>query len=93
MGDVVDIEIYKKSKDIESDYLEFLSHVNKYISTPTTVGELARAFYLSLRYLQGTVNAMGILSMISPVPTTEFEEMKQMVTSYLNQLSEDVQKY
>lgn len=92
MGDLVKLEDYRQSNKLEEEYLQFLSHINKFMKIPTSIGEMARAFYFTLRYLEGTVNGLAILSLIKSMPQDELEEMKVMVTEYMDRLSADLKQ-
>ena len=50
-------------------------------------------FYFTLRYLEGSVNCLDMLSILTTQPEQQIQEMKKMVRNYLEGLSEDLQKY
>ena len=62
MGDIINLKDYKESAVLEEEYLKFLTHVNKFVGIPTTIPELAKTFYFTLRYLEGSVNCLDMLS-------------------------------
>lgn len=93
MNKVVNLDDYRKSNQLEEEYLKFLTHVNKFVGIPTNVCELTKAFYFILRYMEGTINCFETLSILKPMPEKEMNEMRQMVVNYLNGLSQDLQKY
>lgn len=93
MGKIVSLDDFRKSNEIEEEYLKFLSHVNKFMKIPTNIPELARAFYFTLRYLEGNVNCFEILSVIKNLPPDEVDELRNHLTSYLDSLSNDLKKY
>lgn len=93
MGDIINLKDYKESAVLEEEYLKFLTHVNKFVGIPTTIPELAKTFYFTLRYLEGSVNCLDMLSILTTQPEQQIQEMKKMVRNYLEGLSEDLQKY
>lgn len=93
MGKVVNLDDFRKSNELEDEYLKFLSHVNKFVKIPTNIPELSRAFYFILRYLEGTINCFEILSVIKNLPQDEVSQLRQHLTAYLEGLSDDLQKY
>lgn len=92
-NNVINLEDYRKSNEMEEDYLKFLSHVNKFMKVPTTIPETVRAFYFTLRYLEGTINAFSILSIIKYMPEEQITEVKNMVINYMSSLIDDLKKY
>lgn len=89
----VDLNTWRQCSDIEEDYLKFLSHINKYLRVPTDVPDLTRCFYFTLRYLEGTVNALDILSMVKPLPEKEIEELKAHVIEQLDEIKTSLMKF
>lgn len=78
---------------MEQEYLKFLTHINKYLHVPTDVPELIKSFYFVLRYLEGTVNAFEILSVVKRLPQDKVDEMRSMVLSYMDKIQRDLEKY
>lgn len=93
MSKVVNLDDYRKSNELEEEYLKFLTHVNKFVGIPTSVPELSKAFYFILRYMEGTINCFETLSILKPMPEQQMEEMRNMVITYLQGLTQDLQKY
>ena len=95
MSNVLDLERFRQNKQYaelyESKYLKFLSHVNKFTGVPTSINKCIELFYMSLRYLEGTVNALGILSTIKMnTNNNDVEQLKTMVIAWLQQLIDDI---
>lgn len=90
MGDVVKIDDYRKSQALEEEYLKFLSHVNKFVKTPTDIVELAKCFYFTLRYLEGNINCLEVLSLMNRVQSDQTVEMKNHVVQWMDRLTEDL---
>lgn len=86
---VINLNEYRESKQLENDYLKFLTYVNKYTGIPITLAQLVRVFFLNLRWLEGTVNCLSVLSIVS-INDKEIEETKTMVIDYLNKIIEDI---
>ena len=82
MGDIINLKDYKESAVLEEEYLKFLTHVNKFVGIPTTIPELAKTFYFTLRYLEGSVNCLDMLSILTTQPEQQIQEMKKMVRNY-----------
>lgn len=93
MAEIINLDDFRKANEIEEDYLKFLTHVNKFVKIPTNIPELSRCFYFILRYLEGTVNALEILSVIKNLPENEVYELKNQIIKYLDGLSADLRKY
>lgn len=93
MGDLINLEEYRQSNEMEKEYLKFLTHINKYLHIPTDVPELMKCFYFILRYLEGTVNAFEILSVVKRLPQDKVDEMRSMVLSYMDKIQSDLEKY
>ena len=89
MGKVINLNEFKESKQLETDYLKFLTYVNKYTGIPTNLVQLVRVFFLNLRWLEGSVNCLSVLSIVS-TNDKEIEETKTMVIDYLNKIIEDI---
>ena len=89
MGKVINLNEFKESKQLENDYLKFLTYVNKYTGIPTNLVQLVRVFFLNLRWLEGSVNCLSVLSIVS-TNDKEIEETKTMVIDYLNKIIEDI---
>lgn len=89
MGKVINLNEFKESKQLENDYLKFLTYVNKYTGIPINLAQLVRVFFLNLRWLEGTVNCLSVLSIVS-INDKEIEETKTMVIDYLNKIIEDI---
>ena len=93
MGDIVDLDTWRQCSDIEKDYLNFLTHVNKYIKPPMSMPDLIRSFYFITRYLEGTVNSLDILSLVKPLPQNELDKLREHVISKLDEIKESLMKY
>ena len=52
-----------------------------------------RAFYLILRYLEGTINCFETLSILKPMSEKDVSSLRQMVIEYLQGLQQELQKY
>ena len=91
MGDVVKLEDYRIGHSLEEDHQKFLVHVNKYNGIPTNTMELCQCFYNIIRYLEGTVNCLDTLSLINE--TTEMQELRQQIVSWLDSITNDLKKY
>ena len=92
MGEIVKLEDFRKSNELEEEYLKFLTNINKFVKIPTNVPELARCFYFTLRYLEGNINCLEILSLIKNIPEDDIQEMKKQLLMYLDGLVSDLQK-
>lgn len=94
MGKLIDFNKYKGDKEsgdvLENKYLKFLTYVNKFTGTPTTGDKLAEILYYNLRYLEGTVNGMSMMSFLNVMTRKEIEEGKRLIIGWLNQIIEDV---
>lgn len=90
MGQLINLQEFKESKNYEKEYLKFLTYINKYLSIPTDVPSLAKNFYFTLRYLEGTMNCLSILSMVKQFDPKLVEEMKTMIGSYLQEIQDQL---
>ena len=90
---VISLDEYRQCNNLEEDYLKFLSHVNKFIKPPTSIPETIKIFYLILRYLEGTINAFSILTLVKRVPPEMITETKEMVINHLQSLIDDLKQY
>ncbi len=93
MGDVINLSDYRDSAKLEEEYLQFLTHVTKMVKTPMSIPELSKACYLSLRYLEGNINCLNILSMLKSGTSEEAEDLKRMICLYMEELLNDLNKY
>lgn len=93
MADIINLDDFRKSNELEEEYLKFLTHTNKFVKVPTNIPELARCFYFTLRYLEGNINAFDILTILKPLPENEVAELKEMLVKYLTGLLEDLNKF
>lgn len=89
---VINLDEYRQFNKMEKDYQAFLTYVNKMLKIPKDVPSLARCFYFILRYLEGTVNCMFLLSILPNIPQTQTFELKKMVIQYLEGILEDLKK-
>ena len=90
---VVDLATWKQCKNVEEDYLSFLTYINKYLKPPTSMPDLIRTFYFTLRYLEGTVNALDILSLIKNLPEDQVETLKSHVINMLDEIKTSLTKF
>lgn len=93
MGKILNLEAYRQSDKIEDEYQEFYSHVRKYLKLPTTVPEMIKSFYFTVRYLEGTINAFDVLTLAKRIPEDQIDDMRVMITSELDRLANDLKKY
>jgi len=93
MGEVVSLDAFRNNNKLEEEYLQFLSHVNKFVKIPTNIPELAKCFYFTLRYLEGNINCFTILSLIKNMPPEDVEDLRTQIITYLDGLSNDLQKF
>ena len=90
MGKLIDITEYLKCKNIEEDYQKFLTHVNKFIGIPKDVISLSKAFYCTLRYLEGTINCLAFLPLLKPVNEKYYKELKEQIIIWLEGILQDL---
>ena len=100
MTNILDFSKFKEIKDsqeslegnrLEDNYLKYLTHVNKFTGTPTTLDGVFEVFYYTIRYLEGTINALSVLKAINVhIPNTVFEEGKQKIITWLESIIEDL---
>ena len=90
MGDLIKIQDYKDSKGLEEEYQKFLVYVNKFIGIPSKPPEIVKAFYLCLRYLEGTINCLQTLDALGLISDIESHEIHEMVSTYLKGLETEL---
>ena len=90
MGKLININEYLKQQEIEKDYQKFLTQINKLIPLPTDIPKLIKAFYFTLRYLEGNVNGFSLLSAFGKIPYKEANQLKTIVVNYLEDILEDL---
>ena len=93
MGKVINLDDYRQSAKLEDEYQQYYSHVRQYLKLPTSIPELIKSFYFTLRYLEGTVNAFDVLTLAKRVPEEDIDEMRVMITSELDRIANDLKKY
>ena len=90
MGKIISILGYKNSKQFEEEYQKFFSYVNKRMGLPLDFGKLTLIFYCTLRYLEGTVNCMGILPLTKKIDEKLWRALLEHVITWLEGIVEDL---
>jgi hypothetical protein len=95
MTNIVDFIKFKETREdsnqLENNYLKFLTHVNQFLGIPSDMNKAFEVIYYNLRYLEGTINAISILSMLNrSIPRKDIEEGKIYLINWLNQIIEDI---
>ena len=90
MGKIINIADYKSSKQLEEEYQKFLVYVNKRMGLPLDFGKLTLIFYCTLRYLEGTVNCMGILPLTKKIDERLWRELLEHIITWLEGIVEDL---
>jgi hypothetical protein len=93
MGDIIDLNEYRKMTNVDSDYEKFITAVNKAVGIPTSFNEIIRSFYFGLRYLDGTINCFEILSMVNSFPPEHVEQLKKLVSDWVEEIKDTLGKY
>lgn len=97
MSNLINFEQFKQTKqhsnDFEHNYNKFLTHVNKFTGIPSSYSKALEVLYYTLRYLEGTVNAMSIMGLLNiPMSRTDLEEGKKTVITWLEEIIEDIKQ-
>lgn len=90
MGKIINLLGYKNSKQLEEEYQNFLVYVNKRMGLPLDFGKLTLIFYCTLRYLEGTVNCMGILPLTKKIDERLWRALLEHVITWLEGIVEDL---
>ena len=90
MGKIIQISEYLERQEIEKDYQNFLTQINRILKLPTDLPKLINAFYFTLRYLEGTVNSFIILSSLNKLSYEETEQLRKIVIDYLENILKDL---
>lgn len=90
MGKIISILGYKNSKQFEEEYQKFFSYVNKRMGLPLDLAKLTLIFYCTIRYLEGTVNCMGILPLTKKIDITIWRELLEHIITWLEGIVEDL---
>ena len=90
MGKIINLLGYKNSKQLEEEYQNFLVYVNKRMGLPLDFGKLTLIFYCTLRYLEGTVNWMGILPLTKKIDEKLWRALLEHVITWSEGIVEDL---
>lgn len=90
MGTIIDLNEYRKCNDIEEDYNKFLTAVHKTIGVPTSYPDLVKTFSFLISYLEGTINAFDIITLVKRVPEHYTDELRNQVIKHLEGLIEEL---
>lgn len=89
MNKIINLNEFREAKQLEDDYLKFLTYVNRYTGIPTDLISLIKVFFLNLRWLEGSINCLSVFSIVS-TDDSNIEQTKTMLIDYLNKLIEDI---
>ena len=88
--DFVRIDEFLLGKNLDREYEEFLTHVNKHMGIPTDVPSVAKAIYFTIRYLEGHLNALGILSLLGRVSEDDKHKLFVIMHQYIDSIHKDI---
>ena len=92
MGKIIKISEYLEQQEIEKEYQNFLTQINRILKLPTDMPKLINAFYFTLRYLEGTVNSFIILSSLNKL-SYDIDEMNESLSAYKKYYNENIVDY
>ena len=94
MAEIFDFSKFKQMKEdsntLENDYLEFLPWINKKLGIPTDIQSATKVLFITMRYLEGTINGFSILAMLTPMKREDIEKGKQLLIDWLNDIIENI---
>lgn len=94
MAEVFDFNKFKEMKEsadkLENDYLEFLPWINKKLGIPTDLFSMMKVLFITLRFLEGTLNGFSILATLTQMNRDKLEEGKQVIIDWLMDMIETV---
>ena len=95
MTNILDFTAYKNNKQLsdklEESYLSFLSNVNKLVGVPSSVEDCAKVFYFIMRYFEGTLNCLSVLSLLKLKTDPKMSyELKQHLITWLEGILNDL---
>lgn len=89
MGDIIDLNDYRQvHSNLEKEYLKELPFLQRHFGIPKDMDKLVKCFYFTLRYLEGNVNAFGMVTAFHKVPKPKVEEMKIKIIEWLEEIIE-----
>lgn len=91
---IIDFIKYKENKenDLENKYLKKLSSLNKLFGLPTDFQSAVEVLYYGIRYIEGTVNGMMILTLFSNVDDITLQKLKNSVINWLEEIIDNIKK-
>ena len=91
MGDVINLDEYRNSREIEEIYQEFVTYTNKFIGLPTDIIRATVILYCILRYMEGTINALNLLRDLDPnTDLSKLDEIKEIAIPWLESILESL---
>ena len=82
---IIDFELFKDQKKLESEYSAYMVHCNKYFGQGVSPNEIFKRLYFAARYLEGTVNGYMLFSKLG-LSDVEYRRGVKLFASWLQEI-------
>lgn len=91
MCDIVNIDDYRNNNELDNGYIQFFDHVHKLTGVPTTLADVVKTFYYSLRYVESNLTALNVISAMNCNDESQIAPIKESILSYLHEIQQDIE--
>lgn len=76
--------------NLEEQYLEFLPWIKNKLGFPDDLPSLLKICYIVIRYLEGIINSLLIISTFTISSDKKIQELKQLLISWLQSIIDKI---
>lgn len=89
-SNVVQFELFKNQKALDKEYPIFLSICEKFFKSKATPEAMLKRLYYTMRYLEGHINGLGILLLLTNMSMEDQKAGIKHIISWLESLLLDL---
>lgn len=92
-NNIVNFEFFKGQKELDKDYPKFLGNAERTFNAKTTPESMMKRLYYTLRYLEGHINGMSILFLLTGQDMRSQQEGIGYIIDWLEGILKDLRCY
>lgn len=92
-NNIVNFEFFKGQKELDKDYPKFLGNAERTFNAKTTPESMMKRLYYTLRYLEGHINGMSILFLLTGQDMRSQQEGIGYIIDWLESILKDLRCY
>lgn len=92
-NNVIDFELFKGQKELDNLYSKYLGNVERTFDSKTSPRSMLQRLYYTIRYLEGTINGLDLLFLLTRQDMASQKEGINYMISWLEDIIARLKEY